>query len=95
MTYPAWFELMGDPAIARYPTALRVYAKLVHDYQEIFFEPQEIKGSGIALALHSGKDRVNRSLDLLVRCGYAAEHGRAMNNVRRLTLVRIRSTKPE
>lgn len=85
MIYPAWFELYSDTVIIDHPTALRVYARLVRN-PRIFMEPQDVKAWALALDMHTHRDRVNGALDLLLARGYAIEHPRGLNNVRRITL---------
>src|SRR4051812_12154312 len=86
MTYPAWFALHEDDAVAASPTALRVYAHLVR-MPNVFFEPQDVKVWLIAERLHTHRDRVTAAIALLVERGYVREHDRGLNNVRRVTLL--------
>jgi len=91
VTYSAWFELHADDEIARHPTAIRVYAHLLRN-ESIFFAPQDVKAWLLADTLKTHPDTVNAAIKLLVTRGYVIEHGRGMNNVRRLTIVRNRVT---
>lgn len=86
MTFPAWFDLNRDPAIRDKPSASAVYAHLIETYPRIFFEPTDAKAWLIAQVTHLARDSVNESLDLLINRGYLIDHGRGLNNVRRVTI---------
>lgn len=86
MTFPAWFDLNRDPAIAAKPSAQRVYAHLIETYPRIFFEPTDAKAWLIAETTHLHRDSVNEGLNLLLARGYLLDHGRGLNNVRRVTV---------
>lgn len=93
--FPACVDLTRDREIARYPAAIRVYFHLVAEFPDIFFAPQEVKAWLVSDEIDAARNTVNRSIDLLLERGYALEHEpRAMNNVRRLTLIRVRPVKP-
>lgn len=85
MIYAAWFDLHNDDVVVDHPTAMRVYARLLRN-PLIFMQPQDVKGWVMAGEMGVKPKSVYRAIDLLVERGYAIDHGRSMNNVRRLTL---------
>lgn len=86
MTFPAWFDLMRDPAILAKPAAQRVYAKLLEN-PRIFYDPMDVKAWLLAEQMGMARDTVNDALDALIRLGYLCDHGRGQNNVRRVTMI--------
>lgn len=91
MTYAAWYELHDDDAVVDHPTALRVYARLLRRGAAIFRTPQAVKIWLLAEQMRAHRESVIVALDLLIRRGYVVEHGREMNNVRRITIAKIRA----
>lgn len=86
MTYPAWFDLMADPAILARPAAQRVYAHLLQN-PRIFYEASDAKAWQIADELKMARDTVNEALDVLIEHGYLLDHGRDERKVRRVSVV--------
>jgi hypothetical protein len=72
-----------------------VYAYLIGEYPDIFYEPTDVKAWLIADSLEASRDSVNAALKLLIAQGFALDHGRTVNNVRRLTLARVRHLPPK
>jgi hypothetical protein len=85
MIYAAWFDLHNDDIIVDHPTAMRVYARLLRN-PLIFMQPQDVKAWALADQMGVDKKSVHAALALLIARGYAIDHGRSLNNVRRLTL---------
>jgi hypothetical protein len=83
--YATFCRLLDDAQLARCSVVIRVYRKLL-DRSGIFEVPQDVKAWALALQVKSSPVRVNAALDLLVEHGYVLEHGRGLNNVRRLTV---------
>jgi hypothetical protein len=88
--YAAWFDLHSDDSVVDHPIALRVYARLVRN-PLIFMQPQDVKAWALAAEMHVNKQSVSAALALLIKRGYAIEHGRSVHNVRRLTLAMERA----
>ncbi len=85
MFYPAWIDLFNDNVIVDHPTALRVYARLLRDPM-IFIKPKDLKAWVLADDMGVKPKTVYRAIGLLIERGYAHDHGRGVNNVRRITL---------
>jgi DNA-binding MarR family transcriptional regulator len=90
MTYPAWFDLHSDEVVVRFPTVIRVYARLLED-PTIFDVPRDVKAWSLAIRLGAKRRTVTRALRILEERGYMVVHGRGCNNVRRVTLTRTRA----
>lgn len=80
--------LFDDATLWRHPTSLRVYRHLARNHPLIYHEPQEIKSWFLAQQLRTNRQRVQKSLELLIRRGFVIECGRAKNGVRSLMLAR-------
>lgn len=85
MIYAAWFDLHNDDVIVAHPTALRVYARLVRN-PLIFMHAQDVKAWVYAAEMKVQPRSVYAAINLLIARGYAIDHGRSVNRVRRLTL---------
>jgi hypothetical protein len=90
MIYAAWFDIHNDDEIVDHPTALRVYARLLRN-PLIFMQPQDVKAWTLAEDMRVKRESVQVALSLLIDRGYVIDHGRSLNNVRRLTLAMERA----
>lgn len=58
------------------------------------YEPQEVKAWLLAERVKMRKQTVLRALDLMVARGFLLDHGRAENNVRRVSIASTRDIPP-
>lgn len=82
--FPALTDFPLDPIVAAHPASQRVYLRLIAVLD--FTTPRDVKSWVLAEELLVKKSTVIGALTLLIERGFLIDHGRSMNNVRRLTL---------